>query len=242
MLVLALDTTTRGGSLALVRDGGVLEMFAGDADANPRHAPAGRHPRLSRAPPGRHSRNRPLRRRRRAGVVHRTADRHRDHPGAGLRQRPFGRGGIGARRARRGGRCGRRRRSRGGRPEGGVDGCPAGRGLRLPLPPPGQSLGAAVRASGEQPGRHAGGLGAGPGRCCRRVRRRRCGGSCARARRGCAPEERGSSIPCRRLPRRLPRSPRRRRSEAGPPHRIRPLYVRRPDAELARERRQAGAS
>jgi tRNA threonylcarbamoyladenosine biosynthesis protein TsaB len=32
----------------------------------------------------------------------------------------------------------------------------------------------------------------------------------------------------------------RRRSEAGPPHRIRPLYVRRPDAELARERRQAG--
>jgi tRNA threonylcarbamoyladenosine biosynthesis protein TsaB len=34
----------------------------------------------------------------------------------------------------------------------------------------------------------------------------------------------------------------RRRSEAGPPHRIRPLYVRRPDAELARERRQAGAS
>jgi tRNA threonylcarbamoyladenosine biosynthesis protein TsaB len=34
----------------------------------------------------------------------------------------------------------------------------------------------------------------------------------------------------------------RRRSEAGPPHRIRPLYVRRPDAELVRERRQAGAS
>jgi tRNA threonylcarbamoyladenosine biosynthesis protein TsaB len=34
----------------------------------------------------------------------------------------------------------------------------------------------------------------------------------------------------------------RRRSEAGPPHRIRPLYVRRPDAELARERRQAGAN
>jgi tRNA threonylcarbamoyladenosine biosynthesis protein TsaB len=32
-----------------------------------------------------------------------------------------------------------------------------------------------------------------------------------------------------------------RRAEAGPPHRIRPLYVRRPDAELARERRQAGA-
>ena len=31
MLVLALDTTTRGGSLALVRDGGVLEVFAGDA-------------------------------------------------------------------------------------------------------------------------------------------------------------------------------------------------------------------
>jgi tRNA threonylcarbamoyladenosine biosynthesis protein TsaB len=34
----------------------------------------------------------------------------------------------------------------------------------------------------------------------------------------------------------------RRRSEAGPPHRIRPLYVRRPDAELVRERRQAGTS
>jgi tRNA threonylcarbamoyladenosine biosynthesis protein TsaB len=34
----------------------------------------------------------------------------------------------------------------------------------------------------------------------------------------------------------------RRRSEAGPPHRIRPLYLRRPDAELARERRQAGTS
>jgi tRNA A37 threonylcarbamoyladenosine modification protein TsaB len=34
----------------------------------------------------------------------------------------------------------------------------------------------------------------------------------------------------------------RRQSEAGPPHRIRPLYVRRPDAELARERRQGGAS
>ncbi len=33
----------------------------------------------------------------------------------------------------------------------------------------------------------------------------------------------------------------RRRSEADPPHRIRPLYVRRPDAELVRERRQAGA-
>jgi tRNA threonylcarbamoyladenosine biosynthesis protein TsaB len=33
----------------------------------------------------------------------------------------------------------------------------------------------------------------------------------------------------------------RRASEAGPPHRIRPLYVRRPDAELARDRRQAGA-
>ena len=32
------------------------------------------------------------------------------------------------------------------------------------------------------------------------------------------------------------------REHAGPPHRIRPLYVRRPDAELARERRQAGAS
>ena len=32
------------------------------------------------------------------------------------------------------------------------------------------------------------------------------------------------------------------RENAGPPHRIRPLYVRRPDAELARERRQAGAS
>ncbi len=31
MLVLALDTTTRGGSLALVSDGGVLEVFAGDA-------------------------------------------------------------------------------------------------------------------------------------------------------------------------------------------------------------------
>lgn len=34
----------------------------------------------------------------------------------------------------------------------------------------------------------------------------------------------------------------RRQSEAGPPHRVRPLYVRRPDAELARERRQAGTS
>jgi tRNA threonylcarbamoyladenosine biosynthesis protein TsaB len=34
----------------------------------------------------------------------------------------------------------------------------------------------------------------------------------------------------------------RHRSEAGPAHRIRPLYVRRPDAELVRERRQAGAS
>ncbi len=34
----------------------------------------------------------------------------------------------------------------------------------------------------------------------------------------------------------------RRRSEAGPAHRIRPLYVRRPDVELIRERRQAGAS
>jgi tRNA threonylcarbamoyladenosine biosynthesis protein TsaB len=34
----------------------------------------------------------------------------------------------------------------------------------------------------------------------------------------------------------------RRVAEAGPPHRIRPLYVRRPDAELARDRRQAGAS
>ena len=33
-----------------------------------------------------------------------------------------------------------------------------------------------------------------------------------------------------------------RLAEAGPPHRIRPLYVRRPDAELARERRQTGAS
>jgi tRNA threonylcarbamoyladenosine biosynthesis protein TsaB len=32
------------------------------------------------------------------------------------------------------------------------------------------------------------------------------------------------------------------RAEAGPPHRIRPLYVRRPDAELARERRKAEAS
>jgi len=34
----------------------------------------------------------------------------------------------------------------------------------------------------------------------------------------------------------------RRVDEAGSPHRVRPLYVRRPDAELARERRQAGAS
>lgn len=34
----------------------------------------------------------------------------------------------------------------------------------------------------------------------------------------------------------------RRRSEAGPAHRIRPLYVRRPDVVLVRERRQAGAS
>ena len=33
----------------------------------------------------------------------------------------------------------------------------------------------------------------------------------------------------------------RRVAEAGPPHRVRPLYVRRPDAELARDRRQAGA-
>jgi tRNA threonylcarbamoyladenosine biosynthesis protein TsaB len=31
MLILALDTTTRGGSLALVRDGLVLEVFAGDS-------------------------------------------------------------------------------------------------------------------------------------------------------------------------------------------------------------------
>ncbi len=31
MLILALDTTTRGGSLALMRDGGLLEVFAGDA-------------------------------------------------------------------------------------------------------------------------------------------------------------------------------------------------------------------
>jgi tRNA threonylcarbamoyladenosine biosynthesis protein TsaB len=31
MLILALDTTTRGGSLALVRDGRVLEVFAGDS-------------------------------------------------------------------------------------------------------------------------------------------------------------------------------------------------------------------
>jgi tRNA threonylcarbamoyladenosine biosynthesis protein TsaB len=33
----------------------------------------------------------------------------------------------------------------------------------------------------------------------------------------------------------------RRAADAGPPHRIRPLYVRRPDAELARDRRLAGA-
>jgi tRNA threonylcarbamoyladenosine biosynthesis protein TsaB len=32
----------------------------------------------------------------------------------------------------------------------------------------------------------------------------------------------------------------RRVADAGPPHRIRPLYVRRPDAELARDRRLAG--
>src|SRR6188508_825118 len=32
MLVLALDTTTRQGSVALARDGGTLALYAGDAD------------------------------------------------------------------------------------------------------------------------------------------------------------------------------------------------------------------
>ncbi len=36
MLILALDTTTRAGSLSLVRDGATLETFVGDAGAHPR--------------------------------------------------------------------------------------------------------------------------------------------------------------------------------------------------------------
>ena len=141
MLVLALDTTTRGGSLALARDGGVLEVFAGDAART--HAtrlPGDILDCLARHQVGL-ARHRPLRRRGRAGLVHRLANRHRDHPGARLRQRPSGRGGVGPRRAGRGGGRGRRRRGRRGRPEGGLDGRPAGRSVRPPLSPAGAGAG-----------------------------------------------------------------------------------------------------
>ena len=87
MLLLALDTTTAAGSVALWRDG-LIEERAGDpgrshAERLPGDLPAilGAH---GLAPP----RRRALRRRRRPRLVHRPADRHRHHPGPRAGRRP----------------------------------------------------------------------------------------------------------------------------------------------------------
>ena len=74
VLILALDTTTRAGSLAIVRDGASLAEIAGDDVADPRRSgcrPTSRasanEPRVPAA------RRRALRRRGRPGLVHRPA-------------------------------------------------------------------------------------------------------------------------------------------------------------------------
>ncbi len=83
MLVLALDTTTRIGSLALTRDGVVLEVYAGDRGPDARPAAARRHHSAARSPARRPRGHRSLRGGGRAGVVHRTADRHCHDAGTG---------------------------------------------------------------------------------------------------------------------------------------------------------------
>ena len=106
MRVLALDTTTRAGSVAVVEDDRIVLQRGGDpartharavAGGDPEPAP-GRRPRA----PGRGR----LRSRRRTGLVHRTACRHRDDTGARVRAAPEGRRPVRARGARACRECG----------------------------------------------------------------------------------------------------------------------------------------
>ena len=85
MLILALDTSSAGGSAALLRDGRGPLVRGGDPSRShgeqlPGRADGGARRRRRRA-----SRRRSLRRLDRPRIVHRASRRHRDDPGAGAR-------------------------------------------------------------------------------------------------------------------------------------------------------------
>ena len=125
VLVLALDTTTRSGSAAVVRDGELLGEIVGDESRNARRAVAGRADARPRDGGGLPRRHRSARRRGGTGIVHRAARRHCRDAGAGDGDRSKDRSYLGARSARR------RRPADGSGTRGGVDRRAARRGLRV---------------------------------------------------------------------------------------------------------------
>jgi tRNA threonylcarbamoyladenosine biosynthesis protein TsaB len=241
MLVLALDTTTRGGSLALVRDGGVMELFAGDAtrthatrlpgdilDCLARHQAGIRDIDLYGVAVGPGSFTglrigiatiqglafasaRPV-----VGVS--ALDALVEAADAGVAVEAH-EGCVRAAwmDARRGEVYGRLYRRQAGRwaPQGEPSvNSPAGTLAAWAA----AMAGSAVEFVGDGAAAHAGAL------------------------EGVLPGGARVISPVPPLAAAIAGIAVRRRSEAGPPHRIRPLYVRRPDAELARERRDAGAN
>jgi ribosomal-protein-alanine N-acetyltransferase len=238
MLVLALDTTTRGGSLALARDGGVLEVFEGDAarthatrlpgdilDCLARHHVGLRDIDLYGVAVGPGSftglrigiatiqglafaNGRPV-----VGVSALDALVEAADPvtAAGAAE-----GGLRAAwmDARRGEVYGRLYRRQAGR--WAAQGEPSVNSPAGTLAAWAAALaGAAVDFVGDGAAAHAGAL------------------------EGVLPGGARVILPVPPLAAAIAGIAVRRRSEAGPPHRIRPLYVRRPDAELARERQRA---
>ncbi len=100
MRVLALDTTTRAGSVALVDDDRVVDERSGDASRTHAERLPGEIIALLAAHALTAGRRRSVRGRVRSRLVHRAADRHRDDSGAGVRRTAPDRRRVGARGAR----------------------------------------------------------------------------------------------------------------------------------------------
>ena len=90
MRVLALDTTTRAGSVALVDDDRIVDERRGDATRTHAERLPGEILALRRRAPARARATSISSPSPRARIVHRPADRHRDDPGAGVRARRAG--------------------------------------------------------------------------------------------------------------------------------------------------------
>ena len=101
MRVLALDTTTRAGSVALVDDDRVLIEERGDPARSHAERLPGDSAARSSAAGSRVADIDRLRGRGRTRIVHRPAHRHRDDSGTGVRDRQAGRAGLRARRRSR---------------------------------------------------------------------------------------------------------------------------------------------